>query len=110
LETNDNLSPQDCISARILLIHEYRKILLRDPLLPDELLPGDWEGRSAKQLCRNLYRVIYSRADEHLATLLENASGPLPGPSQGFYRRFGGLLDDAPAITASDSTPAIETA
>ncbi|RBW51858.1 phenylacetic acid degradation operon negative regulatory protein PaaX [Marinobacter sp. F3R11] len=94
LSTNDNLSPEDCVTARILLIHEYRKILLRDPLLPDELLPGDWEGRSAKQLCRNLYRAIYSRADQHLASALENASGPLPGPSQGFYRRFGGLTEE----------------
>jgi phenylacetic acid degradation operon negative regulatory protein len=101
LSTNDNLSPEDCITARILLIHEYRKILLRDPLLPDELLPGDWEGRSAKQLCRNLYRAIYSRSDEHLANILENASGPLPGPSQGFYRRFGGLTEENAANSAS---------
>src|SRR5690554_3427389 len=106
LSTNDNLSPENCVTARILLIHEYRKVLLRDPLLPDELLPGDWEGRSAKQLCRNLYRAIYGRADEYLAGILENASGPLPGPSQGFYRRFGGLTEnneapDAP-VTAEE--------
>ncbi|GAB2727828.1 phenylacetic acid degradation operon negative regulatory protein PaaX [Halomonas garicola] len=91
LTTYDNLSLQDCTTARLLLIHEYRKILLRDPLLPDELLPGDWEGRSAKQLCRNLYRAIYERSDEHLSSILENASGPLPSPNRGFYRRFGGL-------------------
>ncbi|MCL1478445.1 MAG: phenylacetic acid degradation operon negative regulatory protein PaaX [Marinobacter sp.] len=95
LATTDNLNPEDCAVARLLLIHEYRKILLRDPLLPDELLPGDWEGRSAKQLCRNLYRVIYCRADEYLASILESESGPLPGPSDGFYRRFGGLREDS---------------
>jgi phenylacetic acid degradation operon negative regulatory protein len=104
LGNHDDLCPEDCVTLRILLIHEYRKILLRDPLLPDELLPGDWEGRSAKQLCRNLYRAIYSRADEHLATVLENASGPLPGPSQGFYRRFGGLVDENTAMNSLDAT------
>src|SRR5271170_956687 len=28
--------------ARTLLIHAYRRVLLHDPLLPDELLPPDW--------------------------------------------------------------------
>ena len=91
LNHNDNLTPGDCLAARLLLIHEYRKILLRDPLLPDELLPSDWEGRSAKQLCRNLYIAIYARSDQFLACNLENASGPLPASGAGFYRRFGGL-------------------
>jgi phenylacetic acid degradation operon negative regulatory protein len=91
LKIEDSLSPEDCFIARTLLIHEYRKVLLRDPLLPDELLPGDWEGRSAKQLCRNLYMAIYVRSDQFLACNLENASGPLPAPGAGFYRRFGGL-------------------
>lgn len=93
LKDEDRLSPEDCLIARTLLIHEYRKILLRDPQLPDALLPGDWEGRSARQLCRNLYRQIYQRAEDWLDQTLENASGPLPGPNEGFYRRFGGLRD-----------------
>lgn len=95
LQSEDTLSPQECLTLRILLIHEYRKVLLRDPLLPDELLPGDWEGRSAKQLCRNLYRKIYVRAERWLDETLENASGPLPGPEEKFYKRFGGLRDSS---------------
>lgn len=91
LKVEDSLSLEDCFIARTLLIHEYRKLLLRDPLLPDELLPGDWEGRGARQLCRNLYRLIYARSEEWLDTALENASGPLPAPNCKFYRRFGGL-------------------
>ena len=97
LQSNDNLTPQECLLARILLIHEYRKILLRDPQLPDELLPGDWEGRSAKQLCRNLYRKIYARAEQWLDENLENASGPLPSPNESFFKRFGGLRDTTQA-------------
>ncbi|MEO9586972.1 MAG: phenylacetic acid degradation operon negative regulatory protein PaaX, partial [Marinobacter sp.] len=48
-----------------------------------------------KQLCRNLYRQIYVRAEQWLDETLENASGPLPGPGEKFYRRFGGLRDVA---------------
>lgn len=91
LQQKNTLNPQECLITRTLLIHEYRKVLLRDPLLPDELLPGDWEGRSARQLCRNIYRAIYQQAEVWLDANLENASGPLPAPSKKFYERFGGL-------------------
>lgn len=90
--TEENLlTPQQSFLAKTLLIHEYRKVLLRDPQLPDELLPGDWEGRSAKLLCRNLYRQLYQSAETWLDANLESASGPLPSPHDSFYKRFGGL-------------------
>lgn len=98
LKKHDDLSREECLLARLLLIHEYRKILLRDPLLPDELLPNDWEGRSAKRLCRDLYLALYIRADQFLDHHLENASGSLPGPGEGFYRRFGGLTTEGSVL------------
>ncbi|MDH4655431.1 phenylacetic acid degradation operon negative regulatory protein PaaX [Pseudomonas sp. JS3066] len=91
LREQENLQPADCFVARTLLIHEYRKLLLRDPQLPDELLPGDWEGRAARQLCRNIYRLIFAKAEEWLNAALETADGPLPDAGESFYQRFGGL-------------------
>lgn len=92
LKEQQQLDAQDCFLARTLLIHEYRRLLLRDPQLPDELLPGDWEGRAARQLCRNLYRLVFAKAEEWLNSALETADGPLPDVNEGFYRRFGGLV------------------
>ncbi len=83
-----------CKSAfliRTLLIQEYRKVLLRDPWLPAELLPGDWHGGAAYQLCRNLYRGVQNGADAYLDTIMMTVNGPLPPPSSSFTRRFGGL-------------------
>lgn len=91
IKHENTLTDEECFIARTLLVHEYRKVLLRDPQLPDELLPGDWEGRSARQLCRNIYRAIYKQAEQWLDLNLENASGPLPAPRKAFYARFGGL-------------------
>lgn len=93
LREQAQLDPQDCFLARTLLIHEYRKLLLRDPQLPDELLPGDWEGRAARQLCRNIYRLICAPAEQWLGQVLETAEGPLPEAGESFQRRFGGLQD-----------------
>ncbi|MNO42304.1 Transcriptional repressor PaaX [compost metagenome] len=91
LKEQKELDAQDCFLARTLLIHEYRRLLLRDPQLPDELLPGDWEGRAARQLCRNLYRLVWGKAEAWLGTALETADGPLPDVNESFYKRFGGL-------------------
>ncbi|MCG6656811.1 phenylacetic acid degradation operon negative regulatory protein PaaX [Halomonas campisalis] len=91
LNEENHLGEEDCFIARTLLIHEYRKVQLRDPQLPDELLPTAWEGRNAHQLCRNIYRTIYQRAERWLDRHLETAEGPLPAPGPNFYQRFGGL-------------------
>lgn len=85
--------PRTALHVRTMLIQEYRKVLLRDPLLPAELLPQSWHGVPAYQLCRNLYRQVFAAADDYLGATMETADGPLPPPSPPFYERFGGLLD-----------------
>ncbi len=85
------MSPKSSFQARTLLIQEYRKVLLRDPLLPAELLPAGWHGAAAYQLCRNLYRRLHRGADAYLDEVMETADGPLPPPAAAFKRRFGGL-------------------
>ena len=86
-----NVSPKSAFLVRTLLIQEYRKVLLRDPQLPEELLPTGWHGTAAHQLCRNLYQAVYAAADIYLTDTLETAEGPLPPPSAAFMQRFGGL-------------------
>jgi phenylacetic acid degradation operon negative regulatory protein len=88
---NSEIEPQAAFLVRTLLIQEYRKVLLRDPQLPGELLPANWHGNAAYQLCRNLYRAVYKQADQYLSATMETAEGPLPPPGEPFYERFGGL-------------------
>lgn len=86
-----DLDPCRAFQVRTLLIHEYRKALLRDPLLPDALLPGRWDGVSAYQLCRNFYGVVAAPAQAFLQQNMESADGPLPPAESRFYQRFNGL-------------------
>ena len=85
------IADRAAFAIRTLLIQEYRKVLLRDPLLPAELLPADWHGAAAYRLCRNLYLAVHAAADAFLDTAMETADGPVPPPSRSFLRRFGGL-------------------
>jgi len=93
LEKAPDPDPETCFALRVLLIHEYRRIILRDPELPAELLSPDWAGTSARVLCRNLYRRAAPAAERHAMAVLETADGPLPEPRPFYYQRFGGLRD-----------------
>jgi phenylacetic acid degradation operon negative regulatory protein len=90
-EAAPSLDPVHGFLARTLAIHEYRRIVLRDPELPDELLPADGAGAAARALCRNLYRLTTAAAEAHLMAMLETAEGPLPEAAPYFWQRFGGL-------------------
>ena len=85
------LRPEAAFQARTLLIQEYRRVLLRDPMLPEALLPEGWDGVAAAQLCRNLYALLARPAEQFLMDEMETADGPLPPAEPGFYQRFGGL-------------------
>ncbi len=89
------MTEQCAFVIRTLLIQDYRKVLLRDPWLPAELLPADWHGAAAYQLCRNLYREVHVHADAWLDQVMETADGPLPPPSRAYAQRFGGLGENA---------------
>jgi phenylacetic acid degradation operon negative regulatory protein len=87
----DAHDPMQCFVVRTLLIHDYRRLLLRDPQLPSALLPLDWPGAAAFALCRDFYRVTHRAAERHLAATLEGPRGPLPPADVSFHARFGGL-------------------
>ncbi len=83
--------PERSFVVRTLLIHEYRRVMLRDPQLPAELLPAGWSGAAARTLTRNLYALTQQAAEAHLRATLDTPDGPLPPAAPYFYERFGGI-------------------
>ena len=86
-----DLTEADAFTARILLIHHYRRVVLRDPLLPTALLPGDWPGRAARELCGEIYRGLLRQSEQWLDRHATNEDGALPKPVAELARRFDGL-------------------
>jgi phenylacetic acid degradation operon negative regulatory protein len=76
---------------RTLLVHEYRRIHLRDPQLPASLLPRQWPGTDAHALCRNLYAKVFAASEEFLSVRVQTLDGALPPPAAEVFARFGGL-------------------
>ena len=87
----DELTPARCFAIQLLLIHLYRRVILKDPLLPEALLPAHWLGQSARQLCINIYRCVAPGALAWVSEKGETSVGPLPQPASSFWQRFGGL-------------------
>ena len=87
----ERLSDTDAFTARILLIHYYRRVVLRDPLLPTALLPADWPGRAArKALRRDLSRRCFPHPNNGLTATEPMRTGRCR-PGEELARRFGGL-------------------
>jgi phenylacetic acid degradation operon negative regulatory protein len=82
------IADADAFTARILLIHHYRRVVLRDPLLPMALLPKDWPGRAARQLCGEIYRGLLLASEQWLDRHATNETGRLPRAGEELKRRF----------------------
>jgi phenylacetic acid degradation operon negative regulatory protein len=89
IDSRERLSDVDAFTARILLIHHYRRVVLRDPLLPGALLPSDWPGRAARKLCGEIYRGLLPASEQWLDRHATNENGPLPPAGEELERRFG---------------------
>ena len=64
-------APLDAYSLRTMLVHEFRRIRLRAPDVPAELLPPDWIGNLAYDLAADLYRQLSPPAGRALGEILE---------------------------------------
>jgi phenylacetic acid degradation operon negative regulatory protein len=91
LDAKHALEPEQAFVIRTLLIHAFRRVQLHDPLLPLELLPGDWPGAAAYELCRHIYRITYAAAEHYLVSTLAQEDERKSQAAPYFYTRFGGL-------------------
>ncbi len=84
----DELTPENAFLVRTLLIHDFRRLLLRDPQLPESLLPSTWPGNRSRQLCRDLYRRLLPLSERHLDDNVRLSDGSTPASSRMLTSRF----------------------
>ena len=84
----DARDPAQTFAVRTLLVHEYRRVRLRDPQLPTALLPPDWPGAAAYALSRAFYRLARPAAEAHLETAFAAGGEALAPALPEFLVRF----------------------
>ncbi len=74
--------PGDAFALRTLLVHEFRRLRLRDPELPAQLLPSPWAGDEAFDVAAAAYAAVNEPAWRWVAAKLSSGLGPIePGPA-----------------------------
>jgi phenylacetic acid degradation operon negative regulatory protein len=74
LDRGPRLSGWEWLTIRVLLIHTFRRIVLHDPLLPNELLPDPWIGDEAYSLAGEVYRSTLPGSEKYLCDRLGAAT------------------------------------
>jgi len=91
LDTKRVLDPEQAFILRTLLIHEFRRVQLHDPQLPLQLLPDNWPGKTAYELCHRLYAATHLEAETYILEILRREDEDATEAAAYFFQRFGGL-------------------
>ncbi len=84
------LVPSEAFTARVMLLHTWRRVVLHDPQLPAPMLPDDWPGHAARQLCGRIYWKIFDASEIHLDAVASKDNDRYTPLAQEALTRFGG--------------------
>jgi phenylacetic acid degradation operon negative regulatory protein len=87
-DKSEQLSTTECFLLRVILIHDYRRVLLRDPDFPQAMLAQGWVGYEAHDLVKRMYKVLSKPSTDYIEENMNNAQGKIPGASNKFHQRF----------------------
>lgn len=82
------LGDGDALTVRLLLIQEFRRIVLRDPALPLSVLPADWPGEKARRLAAEIYREVLEASERQLDLCQADETHALPKSNSQLSQRF----------------------
>lgn len=92
LSASVHLDPQQAFVIRTLAIHAFRRVQLHDPQLPLALLPPRWPGKTAFELCRQIYQLTHQDAERYVLNTLQVEGAPPSQSAPPLYRHFSGLV------------------
>ncbi len=92
LAAGDEPAPLSAMAARSLLIHRFRRAVLRDPQFPVGLRPTDWAGDRARLLVTDIYRRLAARSEQWLDQCRDASGRPLEKPDFVVSERFAGAF------------------
>ena len=89
-EGASDVDPSAAFAIRSLMVSDYRRIVLADPGLPDELVPDDWPERTAAEVATQLYRALLGPSDMQLTATCITGAGALELNRGAYATRFAG--------------------
>ena len=62
-------------ALRSLAVHAYRRLVVKDPDLPPDMLPGDWAAPRARQAFADVWHALQPAADAFTSSVIERCDG-----------------------------------
>ena len=81
-------SPATALALRLLLISEYRRLVLADPGLPAELLPDSWRAARTREIVASVFHRVLEPSERRLAEVCPTLDGLLPSAPCSSIGRF----------------------
>lgn len=81
-------APADAFVLRTLAIHAFRRAVISDPGLPDDLIAADRPDLAARGLVTRIYAAVVPGSESHLEAVARAGGEPLPPPSIDLLHRF----------------------
>jgi phenylacetic acid degradation operon negative regulatory protein len=88
LKNQREIDGLDALLLRSLLVHQWRRIVLRDVHWPRELRPCDWPGFNAQSMIAELYPRLLDPSERWLSALDATPNGKLPEAESYMSHRF----------------------
>jgi len=88
LAHNQAMPPLDAAAARVLLVHRWRRLVLRSPELPTPLLPKNWQGQSPRAAVAQAWHALLPAAEIWWSGQSDADLPPMPAASPALARRF----------------------
>lgn len=86
--SSKKIDREDAFLLRTFVVHEYRKLVLRDPGLPKSLLPANWPASTSNETTAQLYQLVLRDSELFVDEQFINEGGMLPRPNAEFFNRF----------------------
>lgn len=83
-------TPAQAFAVRVLLLHNWQRIVLHDPQLPTPMEPDGWPGNAARALCRRIYWQVFDASERHLDAVAGRENARYRPAQADIMGRFGG--------------------
>lgn len=77
LNQTKSLSGEQSLLLRTLLIHDWRKLVLRHPQVPDDLAPDGWSEPKAREVAARLYQSVSAISETAFDPTLAARAAPI---------------------------------
>lgn len=86
-----DIPDKDQLMLRQILVHGYRRIIFKDPCLPEEFLPENWQGLEATGMFADLYAALLPKSEAFIDGNFDMESGKLQSNPSVFEKRLQAL-------------------